>query len=150
MWLFRKKYPPRADIMLEDEWSFHHGTKAGKPLIARFNLQAKPLIGHPEFTHQVSIAIPLNTPAPNGLTVDEENAQLRGVEEQMRASLQQENESLQVGAITHNGVKEYVFYTANPDGVTAKVAHLRTRITSHTLQLTIQPDEAWSVYKQYT
>ena len=149
MWPFRKKYPPRNEIKLAEELTFFHGEQNGKPLVARFNARAKALIGHPEFTHQASIAVVLNTPAENGLTTDDENNQLRGIEAQLRDLLQQDNESLQVGAITTNGVKEYVFYTANPDGAKAKFEQFRARVSDHQLRFTIQPDAEWTVFKQY-
>ena len=149
MKLFGKKYPPRAQLKLAEELTFVHGEEGGKALVARFNVKAKALVGHPEFTHRVEVAVVLNSPAANGLTQDEENTRLRDIEAQIRQCLEAENESLSVGAITTNGRKSYIFYTANPDGVTAKINGVRERIPSHKIRLTVEPDAAWNFYKRY-
>ena len=61
MKLFGKKYPPRAQIKLGEDLTFVHGEEQGKALIARFNAKAKALVGHPEFSHRVEVAVVLNT-----------------------------------------------------------------------------------------
>ena len=149
MWPFTKKYPPRSEIKLAEALSFFHGEQHGKPLVARFDAKASALVGHPEYPYQVGIAFPLNAPAENGLTTDEENAQLHEYEEQLTALLRQDNESLKVGAITTNGVKEYVFYTASPDGVKAKFEQFSPGIASHHPRLKIQEDADWGAYTRF-
>jgi len=149
MWPFSKKYPSRSAIKLVEELCFVHTEEMGKPLVARFNAKAKPLIGHPEFANQASISVVLNTPAENGLTRDDENEQLRAIEAQIRETLEAENESLQVGAITTNGKKSYIYYTADPEGILAKFTQLCKRITTHRLEIKIEPDAGWGIYKRY-
>ena len=47
-------------------------------------------------------------------------------------------------------MREFVFYTTNADAVRAAFAPLQSSIQSHELQLMIQPDPEWSVYRQFS
>lgn len=149
MKLFGTRYPPRAAIKLAQDLSLKRGEEEGKLFIARFNAKARVLIGHPEYTHQAIIAFKLNIPAENGLPKEDEKLQLRGIAKQIRAFLERENESLQVGTITRDGTKSYIYYTTNPEAVTAKFAQIREEISSHQISLTIQPDAKWDYFKRY-
>jgi predicted DNA-binding protein with PD1-like motif len=59
------------------------------------------------------------------------------------------NESLFAAVITTGGMREFVFYTSNPQTVEVKLKKLRDTIESHTVQGTIKPDEDWGVYRQF-
>lgn len=100
------------------------------------------------YAHQVGIAVPLKTSETTGLPSPEEDAQLGEIEEILCGSLEQRAESLFVGVITTGGMREFVFYTRNPRSVQHLFETLRGRITSHELQLMIQPDMTWDVYAQ--
>lgn len=62
----------------------------------------------------------------------------------------QQMESLLVAVITTSGMREFVFYTREPEHVKQRFAGLRRSITSHEIQLMIQPDKKWKVYAQFT
>jgi hypothetical protein len=133
----RKKYPPIEEIDIADEWSMFQGEYEGKSLIARVRTSAKDLIGHPSYTHQVGIAVPLNNPDQNGFPSGEESKQLNN------------NESLLVGIISTGGMREFVLYTTNPDEVQRKFGELKKETFTHALQLMIQPDKGWNVYRSF-
>jgi Family of unknown function (DUF695) len=63
-------------------------------------------------------------------------------------SLQEQAESLLVAIITTSGMREFVFYTRDPERVKHRFEQLRNQITSHELQLMIQVDEAWEIFGQ--
>ena len=110
--------------------------------------------GYREFTsvsgyaHQVGIAVPFRNAGATGLPSPEEDAQLAAVEDILSASFEEQAESLFVAVITTGGMREFVFYTREPQGVKRRFEALRTRITSHAIQLMIQPDKTWRVYAQ--
>jgi len=147
--LFGKKYPSRDQIDTEGTWSMSQGTHEGKPIIARVDTGYREIAGHPEYAHQVGIAVRLASPDETGLPASEEFDPLTVIEDALCESLETENESLLVCVLTTGGMREFVFYTTAPEKVTEKFILLEARITSHEIQLMIQPDKSWSVYKQF-
>jgi hypothetical protein len=145
----RKKYPTIEEIDIADEWAMFQGQHQGNPLIARFRTSAKDLIGHPSYTHQVGIAVPLNEPDHNGFPSADESKQLDETEDQIACMLETGNESLLVGIISTNGMREFVLYTTSPEEVRRKFKELNEQISTHALQLMIRPDNGWNVYKQF-
>ena len=45
-------------------------------------------------------------------------------------------------------MRKFVFYTRAPESVQSRFAEISNRITTHKLQLIVQPDKTWQVYKQ--
>ncbi len=46
-------------------------------------------------------------------------------------------------------MREFVFYTSNPEGVEAKLKEVAQKVHSHQIQGMIRPDEDWGVYRQF-
>jgi hypothetical protein len=107
------------------------------------------LIGHPSYNHQVGIAVPLNDPDQNGFPSPEESEQLNDIENQVSRMLEPGNASLLVGVISTSGMREFILYTANPNEVQRKFEELKKETLTHTLQLMIQLDKRWNVYKSF-
>ena len=145
----RKKFPIIKEIDLADAWSMFQGEHNGHPLIARARTSAKDLVGHPSYTHQVGIAVPLHDPDQNGFPSAAESTQLDNIEDRIAYMLESGNESLLVVVISINGMREFVLYTTSPDEVQRKFGALKKEILSHTLQLMIRPDKEWNVYKAF-
>lgn len=57
MWPFTKKYPRKEDISITEEWSVFQGASGDKPMLASFNTGVKSIAGHPDYQHQVGIAV---------------------------------------------------------------------------------------------
>jgi len=96
----------------------------------------------------VGIAVRLHSPETTGLPSREENAELLAIEDAMCPALQEQAESLLVAIITTGGMREFVFYTHAPEQVKLRFERIRKSITSHEMQLMIQPDEDWEAYAQ--
>lgn len=119
-------------------------------MIVRSNTGYKKFVSVRGYEHQFGVAVPLRTPEPNGLPSPEEGIQLGEIEDAICAFLEQQAESLFVAVITTNGMREFVFYTRDPEHLKQRFEQLRKRITTHEIQLMIQPDKAWRVYGQLT
>src|SRR5262245_12941858 len=74
---------PVSSWKIGDSWSIGHGTKLGKPIFTRFNLALKPIVGRPEYSHQLGIAVPLNDPTVDGLPTSDEAKQLNEIEDEI-------------------------------------------------------------------
>jgi hypothetical protein len=149
MWPFKRKHPEIPEAGVDQSWSMFQGEYDGKPLIARANVALKPFVGHPRYSHQVGVAVPFRTPDENGFAQSEEAAELIEIEDQICAELEVGNESLFAAVITTGGMREFVFYTSNPEAVQVKLKNLRETIQGHTIQGMIRPDGDWDVYRQF-
>jgi hypothetical protein len=87
-------------------------------------------------------------PEPTGLPSPAGSIELGEIEDVLRSSLQERAESVLVAIITTSGMREFVFYTRAPEQLQQRFQELRARITSHEIQLMIQPDRTWEVYAQ--
>ena len=93
--------------------------------------------------------MPFHTPDENGFPAAEEAAELGDIEDQICSDLEVGNESLFAAVITTGGMREFVFYTSDPQGVEIKLRNLRETIKSHTIQGMIRPDGDWDVYREF-
>jgi len=150
MWPFRKEAPTSDQLPINGPWAILQGQHAGKPMIVRSNTGYRKFGSVPGYEHQVGIAVPLHAPETSGLPSPGENAQLAAVEDTICPALEEQASSLLVAVITTSGMREFVFYTRSPQEARRRFEQLRGRITSHEIQLMIQPDRDWAVYTQLT
>jgi hypothetical protein len=149
MWRIGRKYPSRRELVVQENWRVIDAEYNGKPLIARFNAGLKSYAGHPEYKHQVGIAIPLKEPNARALPDVQEDRLLAAIEDEIARSLEVDRESIFAGVITTAGMREFVYYTVDPLAVQRKFEELRIRIKSHELQLMIQEDPDWGVFRRF-
>jgi hypothetical protein len=145
--VFRKKFPPIDQLVIDEDWGLSQGVYQDKAIFIRANKGLKKIARHPQFSHQVGIAVPLNSPNEHGLPVSAEGDQLNVIEDQLEDLLVQNNESIFVGVITTGGMREFVYYTSNPDQVVEKFNTVKELTSTHELQLLIQEDKDWLTYK---
>ena len=148
MWPFKKKPLELGQLPLDGPWLVAEGKHGAMPMFVRTNTAYRDCKSVPGYEHRVGIAVPLVQAEANGLPGTAELALLSDIEEMLCDSLQEQAESLLVAVITTSGMREFVFYTRAPHRVEQRIADLREHITSHEIQLTIQPDETWRVYAQ--
>ena len=153
MWPFRKRKPQLDRLPIDGPWSLGSGQHDGKVMIVRSNKGYRAFGSVAGYEHQVGVAVTLCSPEPNGLPSPAENAEnkeLGAIEDTISNALQVEAESLLVAIITTGGMREFVFYTRAPQQVEERFANLRESLTSHEIQLMIQPDKTWGLYAQLT
>jgi hypothetical protein len=148
MWPFKKTTPSPNRLPIDGPWSVGEGQNNGKVMIVSSNTGYREFGSLPGYEHQVGIAVPLRAPESTGLPSPAEDAELGEIEEVICSSLQEQAESLLVAVITTSGMREFVFYTRAPEQLQQRFQQLRSRITSHQIQLMIQLDKAWGIYAQ--
>ncbi len=145
---FNKKTRIPHHLPIDGPWSVGEGELEGKVMIVRSNTGYRGLGSVAGYEHQVGVAVPLRAPEPTGLPSPEEAAQLGDLEDSICTSLEAEAESLLVAVITGSGMREFVFYTRAPEEAKQRFELLRRSVTSHEIQLMIQPDKDWRVYAE--
>jgi hypothetical protein len=144
--LFKKK---TTSYPADTNWSVHQGNNQGRPMIVRRNDGAKSLKGSAEYSFRVGVATPLHTPDEQGFPGGDESNQLHAIEDALCARLEADQMSLQVLAITTSSMREFVFYTRDPDAALAAIESIRSETKSHELQSYIAKDIKWELYSQF-
>ena len=145
---FRRKIVERSQLPLNGPWLVAEGRHCDAIMFVRTNTGYREYRMIPGYEHQVGIAVPMVSAEANGLPGPDESVSLAEIEEIICKYLQEQCESLFVAVITISGMREFVFYTRDPSSVERRLAKLRQEITSHELQLMIQPDKNWDIYSQ--
>lgn len=150
MWPLKKKILSPGRLPIDGPWSasVEEDQSDGKVMIVRSNTGFCEFGSVSGYEHQVGIAAPFRAPEPTGLPSPAEDAELGEIEDAVRNSLQEHAESLLVAIITTSGMREFVLYTRAPQQLQQRFEQLRSRITSHEIQLTIQVDKSWDIYAQ--
>ena len=148
MW-FRKQFPPKGELVLKEAWVVKHGKYCGRPVIVRLNRGVESALGHPAYSHQVGVALPLRHPDDRGFPNPTENEALGQIEDDLVAALCNENRCIYAAAISTGGMREFVFYTSDAEATHRDLERLRALITSHDVQHVIQEDPKWNVYREF-
>jgi hypothetical protein len=147
MWPFkRRQKSPGED---EAAWSVAEGHYEGSPLFARIRRDPGQAI-RATHDHRVGVAVPLLHPDARGLPQGEEFAALSDSEDALSAAFESGTKSVHVLSITTSGMREFVFYTCDPGWAEGVFRSVQGQVRSHQLQLSIEPDAEWSVYRQFS
>jgi hypothetical protein len=145
--VFRRSAPPFPS---EASWTVNEGQLNGRPIFVRRNESAKAFAGHRDYRFRVGVAVPLRNPNGNGLPTDDEMNQLNSIEDALTQALEANQDSLHVLAITTGGMREFVYYTRNPQGARSTIECAQAVASSHEIQNYIEEDPHWKVYKQFS
>jgi len=148
--LFRRKFPAREEINGDGPWTLLKGKHNGRVMLILSNDVLRKCIAHPEYPYRVGIAVPFVTPDDNGLPSDGELQQLEAIEDTLSEVLSADNESLLAIVITTCGMREFVLYTGAPEQVKVKFEKLKGMIETHRLQMIVEGDKSWKVYKEFS
>jgi len=149
MKLFAKKYPPKNEMKIVEKWAIATGRMNNSLMFIRFNQGLREIAGHPDYPFQVGIAIPLEDMNEHGMPTRLEQKLFNDIENKIFDELAGDNELLLANILTFPGVREFSLYAGDPKLVEARFMELRNSISSHELQLSIQVDKDWKVYKGF-
>jgi len=129
-----------------DDWLLARMQRNGFPLNVRMATAYRGLGQLPAYEHKIIVVVPLRDPQPSGLPKDSEFDDLKAVELSICEVLEAENESLCVLAITGCGTRDLIFYTRDHKQALKKIESARATITTHKIDVAIQPDRDWELY----
>ncbi len=133
----------------KSKWAILSGEENVKPMIVRRNNSAKQLASNSEFNYRVGFAIPLSAPNEVGLPSNEEMKSLNLIEDELSKKLEKDGISIQVLAITTDGMREFVYYTRDSKIAEQVIYNVRSKFSSHEIQFYVEEDKEWSVYKKF-
>jgi hypothetical protein len=97
--------------------------------------------------HQVGIAVPFRSPRPDGFPSQGDLVGVNAIEDRLDALFKAADGHLFAMVITTNGMREFVLYTKDAVAARAQFNLLRSSTTTHDIQLSIQADPEWKVYR---
>lgn len=150
MWPFKRRYPDKLSLELTESWSFSQGRHGSNPMIVRVNRGVAAAVGHPAYTHQVGVAVPLHKPDANGFPASDEAAQLNAIEDLLVSRLSPDRQCIHVATISTGGMREFVFYSSAPQATHETLESLAREVATHQVQHIVQPDPKWRVYRQFS
>jgi hypothetical protein len=130
-----------------DAWSVSKADYDGRPLLARFNTGYSDATDREDYPIQIGVAIPLKDVDEQGWPSGEENRVLQAVEDTMLSVLG--GRAVLVGALTVNGVREFVLYSRDSDWIESFHRALDAAVPSHEVQVMAKQDPAWSTYLEF-
>jgi len=147
--LFSRKKTPLPDSLPAGSWGIVQGSNQGTLLLARVRKGLGAVVGHAAYPFRVGVATRVRATAANGMPTPEENATLQDLEDRLSRALEVDREALLVVALTTNGVKEWVFYTSDPDATKRRMQDFAPTVSTHKLQMVVGEDKGWGVYRQF-
>lgn len=148
IWPFKRRSAERSGPVADDRWAVARGTYEGRPVIVRLNKDAASLIGRPELSVRVAVAIPFQDPDQRGFPARSELKALDSIEDAVDHALEENGEAVHVATITTAGMRELVFYTGDAKSALSKIDSIRASTASHEIQSMSVADSEWSLYKQ--
>ena len=151
MWPFSTKEPLSPDkLPAPGTWTERKGRDPmGKPMLVRVHNGYGKFKGVSGYGHQVAIAVPMIDTTRDGFPNPGETEILKRIERDICEVFQVNQESILVATTTVPGIREYILYTRNPDGVQRKFDNdLLARVFSHRVHMKVEPDKNWNVYSK--
>jgi hypothetical protein len=128
-------------------WYIYRGGDAKGDLHARFDHDAAPLAGRPEYEIQIGLAVPLLDPGPDGLPQEDELPALDAIE---RVVVEEAGDrAVLVGVISTGGVREFVLYTGDGQWLEEFQGAISAAIGTHEIQMMARRDPEWRVYRAF-
>ena len=150
MWPFKRKHPEKHELQLTDSWTLSEGQHGSNPMIVRLNRGVAAAVGHPAYTHQVGVAVPLHSPDANGFPSADEAAQLDALEDLLVSRLSTNLQCIHAATISTGGMREFVFYSSAPAETHTTLEALAPAVATHQIQHIIQPDPKWRVFRRFS
>lgn len=149
MWPFSTKEPLSPEkLPVPDAWTQRQGhDPIGKTMYVRVNTAYGKFKGVTGYGHYVAFAVPMVDTTRAGFPNPGEVEELNRIESDICEILEQNRESIFVGATTIPGIREFILYTRNPDSVQRKFDNdILARVYTHRVHIKMQPDKDWTLY----
>jgi hypothetical protein len=125
------------------------GERDGFPMIVRMAAAFRGLGGVPGYDHHVIVGASLREPTPAGLPSTGEGDDLERFETNLCQALETDNETRCVLVITNQGIRDFIFYTRNPQGVKTRLDATVPKLKGFKFNVAIEPDENWRIYQAF-
>jgi len=138
--------PPASDA----DWSLVEAAYDGRPMLLRINSALAPLAGDRRYPLRAALAVRCNKPDARGFPSPADSGALSRFEDEFVALFCPDPATLFAAVITTNAMREFVFYTVDEPSFRARFRGWAETPKSHRVQMLIERDPSWSVYRKLT
>ncbi len=138
----------RIDADASGPWSVSDGEYDGKRMLVRLNDGLRAMAGRKSHSRQAGIAIRCNSPDEQGLPSANDATAFSNFEDQSQEMFCADQLALFAAVITTGGMREFVFYLSDERRFREHFRDWARTPKSHRVQLMIQRDPSWSVYRK--
>lgn len=149
MWPFKKNQVRSLREPKPDDWSLGQGQRDGFPMIVRMANAYTGLAPLPAYDHHVIVSVHLRNPRPNGFPSSEESDELASIEESLRQLLEVGNDALCALVVTNNGLRDFIYYTRDVEGVRQKLEFNMSVFRGFVTEFAIEPARDWEIYRTF-
>lgn len=127
-------------------WEVKESVLNGDEFVIRVCSGLEDAVGHPAYSYQIGIAVPLNFPTKPGFANEQESVFLKELELNIEREVESKSTRL-AGVLSGRNMKEFILYTSEPEIAEEKIKKITENTKSHKLQYVIQSDPEWNTYK---
>ena len=140
-----------ADPFTMAKWEmFKRGTSDGHLAYIRGNTGLRTLKERERFPYRVGFAVTFRKPNSYGLPTDDEARELMPLENEIDRAMSGKKLGFLALVITTGGMREYVFYSNQPDAVRREIKKMGTRMHGRDIRSYVTADPGWEVYLRFT
>jgi hypothetical protein len=92
----------------------------------------------------------VRNPRPNGFPPSDEADEIDAIEANLCGLLESGNDALCVLVITNNGLRDFIFYTRDVDGVREKLENNMSIFEGFVAEFAIEPARGWDIYNTFS
>jgi hypothetical protein len=140
-----------ADPFAMSAWEmFKRGTSGGHLAYIRGNTALRALKERQRFPYRAGFAVAFLKPNRFGLPGDDEAQDLTSLENEIDRAMSGKRLGFLTLVITTGGMREYVFYSNQPDAVRKLMRKMGNRMHGREVRTYVAADPAWEVYDRFT
>ena len=147
---------PQADSAISDpftaaKWEmFKRGTSDGHLAYIRGNTALRALNERERFPYRVGFAVAFQKPNRYGLPGVDEARELMSLENEIDRAMTGKKLGFLSLVISTGGMREYVFYSNQPDAVRRVIKKMGGRLHGRDIRSYVTADPGWEVYFRFT
>lgn len=141
----------QPDQRANDEWSLKVYQPEGSAERWFFRKNLRPEIGirHPDYGFIAYLTFNYDPDDETGLPSANDEKVLFDIEDRQLMRLEADALSIHVGTVTKSGIRDYLFYTRDPEEFLRRAEFFRAGSSQFAVECEIAPDPPWKHYDEF-
>jgi len=140
-----------TDPFATEKWEmFTREASDGHPVYVRGNIALRALNEKQRFPYRVGFVVAFQNPNRYGLPTDDEARELTPLENEIDRAMTGKKLGVPALIITTGGMREYVYYSNQPDAVRSQIKKMGPRMHGREVRSYVTADPGWDVYVRFT
>lgn len=136
-------------MFTDSQWCVATAEDNGKPLIFRIRKEAPSFATKEAFPHLLAVCWQYDSPNDQGMPAPDDAQRMAELEDLLVAGLEQVQNAFMTVIVTGNGVREWQWYTRDPDQTMELVNDTLGHLEPFPVQFNFQFDPEWQGFKSF-